>query len=134
MRVWVAGREEYTGGWAFGPHLRFVYSCGMVTIHPNVAVTQEQIEAFCRKWEIVRLELFGSVLRDDFGPESDVDVLVTFADGDQHRLGDLLDMEEELQKLFGRRVDLVERRLVEENPNWVRRRNILQSAQPVYAA
>jgi predicted nucleotidyltransferase len=106
----------------------------METIHPNVTVTPEQVEAFCRKWNITRFELFGSVLRDDFTPESDVDVLVTFKDREQHKLGGLLDMEEELKSMFGRRVDLVERRLVEQSPNWVRRRHILESARPVYAA
>ncbi|MHB8377067.1 MAG: nucleotidyltransferase family protein [Dehalococcoidia bacterium] len=106
----------------------------MDEIFARLRVTDHQIEAFCRKWEIVRFELFGSVLRDDFGPESDVDVLVTFADGRGVRLSDLLDMEDELQALFRRPVDLIKRHLVETSPNWIRRQSILGSAREVYAA
>lgn len=106
----------------------------MTQIHPSVAVSHEQIAAFCRKWNIVRLDLFGSVLRDDFDAESDVDVLVSFGEGAAHGVGELLDMEEELQKLFGRRVDLIKRELVEQSPNWIRRRNILSTAHLIYAA
>jgi predicted nucleotidyltransferase len=111
-----------------------IYSNGMASIHPRVDVTHEQIAAFCRKWKIERLELFGSVLRDDFDRESDIDILVTFAPDANWRFRDDLDMEEELTGLLGRHVDLVERRLVETNPNWVRRRNILSTAQLLYEA
>src|SRR5437870_928848 len=99
----------------------------MTTIAPNLRATDEEIAEFCRKWKIVRFELFGSVLRDDFDENSDVDVLVTFAPGESrhHRIGQLLDMEEELQALFGRRVDLIKRELVEQSPNWIRRKSIL---------
>ena len=97
-------------------------------------VTEEQIAAFCQKWKIVRFELFGSALRDDFDAASDIDVLASFQEGSPHGLTELLSMEEELQALFGRHVDLVERRLVETSRNWVRRRNILQSARLLYAA
>jgi hypothetical protein len=98
-------------------------------------VTEDQIAAFCQKWAIVRFELFGSALRDDFDDQSDVDVLVTFApDAKPRRIAAYLDMEEELITLFGRPVDLIERRLVESSPNWIRRRHILGSARAVYAA
>lgn len=106
----------------------------MVGIHPKVDATSEQIAQFCRKWQIVRFELFGSVLRDDFGPESDVDVLATFDPGARWTFRDDMAMQEELAKLLRRPVDIVERRLVEQSPNWVRRRHILESARPVYAA
>lgn len=105
----------------------------MTTIHPNVSVTPEQIAAFCQKWQIVRFELFGSVLRDDFGPESDVDVLVTFAEGSEQRIADLIAMDEEAAALFGRPVDLVKRKLIEKSRNWIRRRHILSTARPIYA-
>ncbi len=98
------------------------------------SVNGGQVADFCRKWGVLRLELFGSVLRDDFDSESDVDVLVTFAGGRGIRVDDLLDMEDELRALFGRRVDLVKRHLVENSPNWIRRRSILESAHEVYAA
>ena len=94
----------------------------------------EQVAAFCQQWQIVELALFGSVLRDDFGPESDVDVLVTFAPSARWSLLDLVRMEEELTALLGRTVDLVERAAVEQSENYIRRRHILQSLEPVYVA
>ena len=108
----------------------------MGTIAPNLRATTDEIAEFCRKWKIVRFELFGSALREDFDENSDVDVLVTFesVESEKYRIADLLTMEDELQEMFGRQVDLVERRLVETSRNWVRRRNILSSAELVYAA
>lgn len=100
----------------------------------RLGTDHETIVDFCRRWSVVRFEVFGSVLRDDFAPESDVDVMVTFALGGKPKLHGLLMMEEELRAMFGRPVDLVERKLVESNPNWIRRRAILESAQSVYAA
>ncbi|MEO6486369.1 MAG: nucleotidyltransferase domain-containing protein [Thermoanaerobaculia bacterium] len=106
----------------------------MDSIHPHVNVTYDQIAAFCRRWSIVRFELFGSVLRADFRDDSDVDVLVTFAEGTQRKIADWLGMEDEIMPMFERHVDLIERRLTEEERNPIRRRNILGSARSVYAA
>ena len=97
-------------------------------------VTEDQIAAFCVKWGIVRFELFGSALRDDFDAQSDVDVLLTFAPSARISIATLVRMEGELNALFGRHVDVVERRVIEDSPNWIRRRSILGSAQLVYAA
>lgn len=94
----------------------------------------DRIAAFCRKWRIVELSLFGSVLRPDFGSESDVDVLVSFAADAPWGLLDLARMEEELQTIMGRPVDLVERCAVERSENYIRRRQVLQSAEPIYVA
>ena len=80
---------------------------------------------------MTELALFGSVLRDDFGPDSDVDLLVAFAPGARPSLFDLVEMEAELAELVGRGVDLVTRRSVEESDNWIRRRAILDSAVPL---
>jgi hypothetical protein len=91
------------------------------------------IAEFCRRWKITELRLFGSALREDFGPESDVDLLVTFAPDAQWSLLDHARMEEELSGHLGRRVDLVSRRAVERSPNWIRRRAILESAELYYA-
>lgn len=102
-------------------------------IFTRLHVTEEQIAAFCRKWQIVRFELFGSALRD-FRPGSDVDVLVTFDSSAQWTFRDDMAMEEDLVELFERPVDMVERKLVEASPNWVRRQHILESARPIYAA
>lgn len=106
----------------------------METIHPNTHVTAEQIAAFCAKHQITQMELFGSILRDDFDDQSDVDVLVVFAPEAYVTLFTLVNMEDELAVLFGRKVDLVERVAVERNPNPIRRRSILESSRLIYAA
>jgi predicted nucleotidyltransferase len=97
----------------------------------HVDVPQEQIEAFCRKWKIREFALFGSVLRDDFRPDSDVDVLVEFEEDYHPGYRGWLAMEDELQTLLGRDVDLVEKSSV-VNP--YRRRHIMANHQVVYAA
>jgi len=94
----------------------------------------DSIAGFCRRHHIRKLALFGSVLRDDFGPDSDVDVLVTFAEDEHWRLGDFGHMRDELDALLGRKVDLVERQAVEENPNWIIRKAILGSARRLNVA
>ena len=78
--------------------------------------------------------MFCSVLRDDFGPDSDVGVLVQFEEEARHTLFDMVHMEEELQEIFGRQVDLVTRRGVENSRNYIRRKSILNSAETIYAA
>jgi uncharacterized protein len=92
------------------------------------------IRSLCEKWRIRRFELFGSVLRQDFGQESDVDVLVEFDPEAQVSLFEFYDVEQELTTLFGRRVDLVERRAVEKSRNEIRRSQILGDATLLYAA
>ncbi|MEO7793735.1 MAG: nucleotidyltransferase domain-containing protein, partial [Thermoanaerobaculia bacterium] len=77
---------------------------------PHIAIDASQIAAFCARWKISKLELFGSVLREDFGPESDVDVLVSFAPDDGWSLLDLIEMQGDLEKISGRAVDLLTRR------------------------
>jgi predicted nucleotidyltransferase len=89
------------------------------------------IEAYCQKWRIAELALFGSVLREDFSPESDIDVLVTFDPDARWSLFDLVDMRDEIEALLGRSVDLVTRGGL-RNP--FRRHEILTSRQVVYAA
>ncbi|CAN5567561.1 nucleotidyltransferase family protein [soil metagenome] len=98
----------------------------------GIEVDRERIAGFCRRWRITELSLFGSVLRDDFRPESDVDVLVVFAPEAEWGFGDLLQMEEELTEIFGHRADLVEKRFVEQNRNYIIRKHILRSAEPAY--
>ena len=98
-----------------------------------IDIPERQLDAFCQKWQIRKLELFGSVLRDDFGPKSDIDVLATFAPEASLSLFDLVDAELELQEIFGRAVDLLERSAVERSENWIRRRRILESARTIYA-
>ena len=99
-----------------------------------MAIPPETLRDFCQRWQISELALFGSVLRDDFGPDSDVDVLVSFAEDARHSLFDLDDMESELKAIFGREVDLVTRRGIESSPNYLRRNVILESAEVIYGS
>lgn len=97
----------------------------------RLGVEPELIAEFCRKWQIKELALFGSVLRDDFRPDSDVDLLVVFEASARWDLWDLLHMKDELEAMFDRKVDLVEKRAV-KNP--FRRHEILTTRRVLYAA
>jgi predicted nucleotidyltransferase len=94
-------------------------------------IDRQEIREFSRRWRVKELSLFGSVLREDFGPESDVDVLVSFEPGAPWTLWDLSRMREELEGIFGREVDLVEQ---EGLKNPFRRRAILTTKRLIYAA
>ncbi len=98
-----------------------------------ITLPMEAIRAFCQKWGICQFALFGSVLREDFRLDSDIDVLVRFRDSVRYTLFDLVEMGDELESLFGRKVDLIDRIAVERSPNAIRRRIILDSAQVIYA-
>ena len=93
----------------------------------------KRIAELCRKWKVQELAVFGSAVRGDFGPGSDLDLLVRFAPDAEWTLLDHSRMERELEDVFGRRVDLVTRAAIEESPNWVVRREILASARTAYA-
>lgn len=96
-----------------------------------IPYSPEALNDFCRRWQITRLALFGSVLRTDFRPDSDVDVLVTFAPEAPWGLLDLVEMQDELAGIFGREVDLIER---EGLRNPYRRREITANQEVIYAA
>ena len=100
----------------------------------HIQIPRSQIDSFCRSWQVSELALFGSVLREDFGPDSNVDVLIQFQPQARHTLLDMARMEEELRQIFGRDVDLVERSAIEQSRNHFRRKAILQSAESVHAA
>jgi predicted nucleotidyltransferase len=89
----------------------------------------DAIQQFCRRWKIRELALFGSVLRTDFRPDSDVDVLVTFHDDAEWGLLDHVQMQQELATLLHHPIDLVSKRALERSANWVRREAILNTAQ-----
>jgi uncharacterized protein len=97
----------------------------------QIPIDQAQVADFCRRWQITQFALFGSVLRSDFKPESDVDVLVSFREDAPWSLLHLAQMQEELRLLFGRDVDLVEESGV-RNP--FRRQEIRRTRQLLYAA
>lgn len=101
----------------------------MLTAH--VHIPKKEIVAFCQRWKVVEFALFGSVLRTDYTPESDVDVLVTFAPGAEISLFDMAQMQIELQGIFNRPVDVLEKDAL-RNP--YRKREILGTAQVIYAA
>ncbi|RMG64659.1 MAG: DNA polymerase subunit beta [Calditrichaeota bacterium] len=96
--------------------------------------SQEALEAFCKRWRIKELSIFGSAIREDFHPDSDVDVLVVFEPEASWSFRDWLQMIRELEGIFGRKVDLVERRMVEQSKNYIRRRHILNHLERVYVA
>jgi predicted nucleotidyltransferase len=100
----------------------------------KVQLPEAEIERFCQRWKISEFALFGSVLREDFRPDSDIDVLVTFAPGTRWSLFDMARMERDLEAILGRRVDLVERKAVESSENYIRRKHILSNLLPVYVA
>lgn len=108
----------------------------MIDRLPTLALdlADEAIADYCRRWKILKLEVFGSILRDDFGPSSDVDFLVTFDPAQRLCLFDLVDAEEELSSIVGHPVDLVVREPIEKSRNWMRRRMILGTAKTIYVS
>jgi predicted nucleotidyltransferase len=100
----------------------------------KIDIPYSKIEEFCQKWKIVEFSLFGSALRDDFRADSDVDVLVTFSPQAKVSLSDLINMEEELGDIFGREVDLIERKSIERSENYIRKKHILNSLEVIYVA
>ncbi|MEN6335326.1 MAG: nucleotidyltransferase family protein [Phycisphaerales bacterium] len=100
----------------------------------GISIRKEELQAFCQRHRIRRLALFGSVLREDFRSDSDIDVLVDFEEGAEPGLFELVGMQDELSRVLGRQVDLVERKAVERSENYIRRRHILSTAETVYVA
>jgi uncharacterized protein len=96
-----------------------------------ITLDRQRIIEFCRRWRISEFSLFGSVLREDFGPDSDVDVLVVFEPGGGVTFDNRVEMLDELADIFGREVDLVEKDMI-RNP--FRRHEILKTKEVVYAA
>ena len=96
----------------------------------KIRIPRKKISEFCLRWGVVEFSLFGSILRDDFRPDSDVDVLVTFSPEAQISLFDLVQMKIDLEKIFHRPVDVIEKDAL-ENP--FRKREILRTAKVVYA-
>ncbi|OCQ91236.1 DNA polymerase subunit beta [Nostoc sp. MBR 210] len=97
-----------------------------------IPLPMDAIENFCQRWQIAELSVFGSILRDDFNADSDIDFLYILKPNIQWRLVDLLSAEEELEKMLGRKIDLVKKSSVEQSHNWLRKQNILSSSQVIY--
>jgi predicted nucleotidyltransferase len=100
----------------------------------DLGVSQEQIEGFCGRWKISRLSVFGSAARGRLHEDSDIDLLVEFTPEADWSMFEHFTMEDELVRLFGREVDLVSIRALEENPNPAYRHEIVGSARQIYAA
>jgi predicted nucleotidyltransferase len=98
----------------------------------QVEVSRERLAEFCRRWNVVEFALFGSALREDFHRCSDVDALVTFAPGAKRSVFDWMQMKNELSEMFGRPVDLLDKRAIEQSDNYIRRRHILETAEVIY--
>jgi predicted nucleotidyltransferase len=107
---------------------------GTMIPRTEINLSSGQIDDFCGRHGVRELALFGSVLRQDFRPNSDVDLLVSFLPGSHPSVFELAAMQRELEEIIGRKVDLVDRRVVEESSNYIRRRRILESAEVIYGA
>jgi predicted nucleotidyltransferase len=99
----------------------------------KIKIPEDRIKEFCKKYEIDEFYLFGSVLTDEFHPDSDVDILASFNESAQHTLFDLTRMKDELEQILGYEVDLVSKRGLESSRNLIRKNSILESAEPIYA-
>ena len=98
----------------------------------KITLPMKKIEDFCHRWKIFEFALFGSVLRDDFNANSDIDVMIQFDENSHYNLFDLVKMEDELKVIFNRDVDLVTRKGIISSRNYLRRENILNSAKTIY--
>ena len=96
-------------------------------------IPSEAIKDFCQHWKISALAVFGSALREDFNSQSDLDILVTFTPSAEWGLLDHVQMQLELENLFHRHVDLISKRALEQSPNWIRREEILSTAQILFS-
>lgn len=92
----------------------------------------QEIADFCHRWRITELALLGSVLRDDFQPDSGLDFLATFSPDADWGLLDHVRMEQALAAILDRDISLLTRRSVEQSHNWIRRQAILDSAEAIY--
>ena len=100
----------------------------------RITIPEHRLRDYCRRWKVAEMAIFGSALRQDFGPDSDIDILISFNADARWGLFDLVRMEEELKALLGRPVHLVPRLAVEQSENYIRRKSILENAEVVYGA
>jgi predicted nucleotidyltransferase len=101
----------------------------------GITFPADRMVELCRKYQVVELSVFGSLLREDFGPDSDVDFLVVFQDDDNGPWMEKLQrLEEDLSALLGREVEVVPKESVVQSENWIRRNHILSTAQVIYGS
>ncbi len=99
----------------------------------KINIPKRKISAFCKRWKVTEFAIFGSALGNDFHVDSDIDVLVSFAPNAKTTLFDMARMQNELEEIFGREVDLISKRGVEQSRNYLRKKSILDSAQVIHA-
>lgn len=100
----------------------------------NIEIPKDKIASFSKKWNISEFSLFGSVLQENYHPDSDIDILVAFGTDASWSLLDHVEMQDELKEVFGRKVDLVSRKGIEHSRNYIRRKSILESAEAIYVS
>lgn len=104
----------------------------LAKIYERLKITPETLAKFCQENQIQELAVFGSILRDDFNEKSDIDLLVSYQPAAKRGLIQKIQMTETLKSLFNRDVDLVSKKAIENSHNWIRRHNILDSAEVIY--
>jgi predicted nucleotidyltransferase len=100
----------------------------------KINVQDEKISEICKRYKINELAIFGSALRDDYNENSDIDLLYVFGENTTHSLFDIVRIKEELEKLFGKPVDFVSRKAIEQSRNIYRKKAILENVKVIYAA
>jgi len=103
-------------------------------MNPLIQNRKKEIEKVCQAWNVRELQVFGSVTTTNFRPDSDIDFVVDFKPGSVHTLIDLAKMEEELERIFNRRIDLITRQAIEQSRNHIRKKAILSTMEQVYVA
>lgn len=102
-------------------------------LEQRLHLSRLEIAQFCDRWHILEFALFGSVLREDFDPiSSDVDILATFDPAFDRGLKQAMQMQDELEDLCSRKVDILSRSSLEQSENWMTKRDIFDSAQVIY--
>lgn len=102
------------------------------TIQTRLGLSSQDVATFCQQWGITKMALFGSILRDDFRADSDIDLLITFAPDARQGLLTLAKIKHELESRLQRPIDLVPEASIQMSDNWIRQRDILSTAQTIY--
>ncbi|MEQ8969348.1 MAG: nucleotidyltransferase domain-containing protein [Coleofasciculus sp. C1-SOL-03] len=103
-----------------------------IPIPPSITISDKSLKKLCQHWQIVELSLFGSILREDFNADSDIDVLVEFSEKARITFFDLDLIEQQLSQLFHRPVDVVTKSAIQQSHNPIRRQNILDNSKVIY--
>ncbi|QHU99070.1 nucleotidyltransferase family protein [Synechocystis sp. CACIAM 05] len=101
-------------------------------LEKRLGVSFQILCQFCQQHKITELSVFGSILREDFNVNSDIDLLVKFDPNAHISLMDMIKIEDEFKRLLRRNIDLVSKKAIENSKNWIRRQNILDNAEIIY--